>query len=135
MLPDFEAELPRRHLAADLELIVSKAVCEDLVPMVPDWYDYKWNTDGCYCEHVWNLDKNVVAPAGEVLNPFYQAGAGNEDRYISPAAYDLLDLNKCGDPTCEEIIGPDPEFASAYLATSGSNGDLNNVSKWETGVV
>ena len=73
VLPDFEAELPRRHLASGLDIIDNQDACDELESGDLSWYDYEWNADGCYCEHVWNLNRGMEAPTGEQLNPFYEA--------------------------------------------------------------
>ena len=69
-------------------------------------------------------------------NPFHEPG-NYSDICITDAAYAALDLTRCvtPPPTCEQLIGEEPGYASAYLKRRGLNADNAAVTGYETGFV
>ena len=120
--------------------MTDEAGCTALDEITPtnDWYDYQWNTDGCYCSINW---KNSYVPnrcddLGEVINPWYKPGSG-ADFCITQAVFEMngASFDACPEPTCDEKLGSNRGFASAYLKPSGSASELTNASQFETAVM
>ena len=94
------------------------------------YYEYFWNTEGCFCSHQWKTTAPyysfyTTCPDGEVLNPHHEPGQFS-DRCITQQEFDdCEDFHACvvePEPTtCQELFGDaDNEptgYASAYLNT------------------
>ena len=114
--------------------MTDEAGCTALDEITPtnDWYDYQWNTDGCYCSINWKKPNvpDTCTERGEVINPFYKRGSA-VGACITQADFEMNNsFSNCGDSgdsgsggsgsgeetgPCE---GSARGFASAFLYTS-----------------
>ena len=122
VLPDTLAENPHRELSNCPEIgewanCLTEDCCIEAnagIDVNP-WYEYKWNAEGCYCEHHWKKGRVVESCENnnKVANPHYQAYS-NECKCI-----DNLNDFVCPTPSAAEICADtygDTRFqASAYL--------------------
>ena len=63
------------------------------------FYDYQWNTDGCYCSINWKIDYvlETCTERGEVINPFYKPGSATST-CITQADFEMnIAFSNCGD--------------------------------------
>lgn len=116
-----------RHLTTAPNLTVTtEADCTALDPTgdLSIYYTYEWNTDDCYCSHVWKSSHPWYSyysscPSPQVLNPFHEPGNA-ADRCITEAERDTaLSGFSCPplpppEPTCDDLY-PNSEFASAAV--------------------
>lgn len=99
-------ELLVRHLATGSKVeatakrpnvgITTEAECTTLDGDTDSkYYEYAWNTDGCFCSHMWKADAPYSsywsdcsrAPTGTILNPFHEIN-NTSDRCLTQAEYD-----------------------------------------------
>jgi len=77
--------------------------CIALNPTGSQYYDYEWNTEGCFCSHIWNQDAPYVTnywancdlTDGEILNPYHETN-NSHDRCLTQEEYDACaDFDSC----------------------------------------